>query len=293
MNCQTANNSNELVKVFILAGQSNAVGYNNISEFHGDMEKLKQRIKQTSNVLFWSGSNARKDFAGKWIKMQPGVSGISGTAPYNNECFGPELAFAMKLLESLPEKNFAIIKFAEGGTGIARSGDYNDYITTLTGFDDKGNNWHPPASGTDAGRLYTLLFENIRKALTSLENEGIKYEICGFLWMQGEHEAGISKTMASDYDKLLSSLIQSIRNDLGIRDLPFIVGEINSHSWAFASLAREKQAEVCRHDPHTVLVKTIDLTRDGVGGKAHFDADGMIMLGERFAEAIIGFLHKT
>ena len=291
---QTADDSSgKILKVFILAGQSNAVGYNNINEYHGDIDKLEKRIGQTSDVLLWPGSNARKDIAGKWIKIQPGVSGISGSAPYHYGCFGPELGFSMKLKELIPEENIALIKFAEGGTGIARSSDYSDYIPALNGFNDKGINWHPPVNGTEAGQLYSGLFENIRNALSSLERSGIKYEIKGFIWMQGEHEAGISKKMAGDYEKILSSFIQSVRKDLGIPDLPFIIGEINSHQWAFADLAREKQTEVCIDDPRSVLVKSVDLTRNGVGDKAHFDADGMITLGERFADAILYFLRDA
>ena len=107
--------------------------------------------------------------------------------------------------------------------------------------------------------------------------------------MQGEHEAGISKTMAGDYEDLLKLLSKSVRKDLDTQDLPFIIGEINSHTWAFGDLARQRQVSFCLGDGHAALVKTVDLPRNGVGDKAHFDADGMITLGERFAEAMLKF----
>ena len=70
---------NRPVKVFILAGQSNAVGYNHIRELHGDQEDFKKQLNAQSRVLFWPGSNARPGFADRLTNLQMGVSDISGT----------------------------------------------------------------------------------------------------------------------------------------------------------------------------------------------------------------------
>lgn len=242
--------------------------------------------------MFWPGSNARKEFAGKWIGLRTGVSGISGQEPYDEGCFGPELGFALRMMESIPDSDIAIIKYAEGGTGIARSEDYHDYIPDLAGFNDRGINWHPPDSGRPAGTLYRNLLENVQQALSALRDQGREYEMGGFLWMQGEHEAGISKTMADDYKQLLTLFFSSVRHDVEVPDLAFVVGEINSHTWAFADLARKRQVEACEKDHHAVLVKTVDLSRNGVGDKAHFDADSMLELGKRFADAMLKFKPK-
>ena len=120
----------------------------------------------------------------------------------------------------------------------------------------------------------------------------MNYEICGFLWMQGEHEAGISKKMAEDYGRLLTLFRESIRKDLKKKKLPFVVGEINNHTWAFAEIARKGQAEACEGDNCSLLVRTTDLSRGSIGGAAHFDADGMLTLGERFAQEMLTFINK-
>jgi len=279
------------ITVFILAGQSNAVGYNHLREYHGDTSALVARLKSVSDVLFWPGTNALPDFAGRWTTLRPGVSGIAGDQEYRDGCFGPEIGFVLRLKELCPGRPLAIIKYAEGATGIARSADYNDYIPALKGFDDHGVNWSPPESGKPAGTLYTSLLENVANALNDLTAKGLEYEIGGFIWMQGEHEAGISKTMAGDYDAILGGFIQSVRKDLGIKDLPWFIGEINSHTWAFGELARERQVRVCDEDPFAVLIKTIDLPRKGVGNLAHFDADGMLELGVRFGTAAAQLLN--
>jgi hypothetical protein len=275
----------DTVTVYILAGQSNAVGYNHIREYHGDTSMLQSQLTAISGTLFWPGTNSLPATAGQWTGLRPGLAAIAAEERYSSGCFGPEIGFALKLRELDPAGKIAIIKYAEGATGIARSSDYNDYIPALKGFDDKGINWAPPEQEKPAGKLYSGLLENIRLALSGLDERGIPYRIGGFIWMQGEHEAGISPTMAGDYDKILSGLIRSVRKDLSINNLLFLIGEINSHTWAFGDLARERQVAVCSEDPLSVLVKTVDLPRKGVGNLAHFDADGMLELGKRFGAA--------
>jgi hypothetical protein len=280
------------VKVFILAGQSNAVGYNHIKEFSGDRETLEKEIHELTKVIFWPGSNARKEMGNKWINLQIGVSSIAEKEPFLNSCFGPEIGLGLALSKAMPMEDIAIIKYAEGATGIAKSMDYNDYIPALKGFDDKGRNWYPPDGNKNAGLLYFNLMENIKNALYVLKQEERKYKICGFIWMQGEHEAGISKKMAEDYATLLVLFRDAVRKELNKKELPFAIGEINSHTWAYGDIARKKQKEACDEDINSVLIKTTDLPRGGIGGEAHFTADGMLILGSRFARGIFELLDE-
>jgi len=284
---------NSTVKVFILAGQSNAVGYNNLKEYSGDTEKLQNELRKLHNVTFWPGSNAKSELGNKWVKLQIGASDIAEKGPFLNNCFGPEIGFGISLSKAFPREKIAIIKYAVGATSIARSADYNDYIPRLKGFDDKGSNWHPPGDGNGTGLLYENLMENIHAALASLKQEGRNYEISGFIWMQGENEAGLSKKMANDYGKLLTLFMEGVRNDLGVKELPFIIGEVNSYNWGFGDIVRKRQAEVCQKDPNSLLIKSTDLSRNGVGGPGHFDADGMLTLGNRFARRMLQLLTRN
>ncbi len=79
--------------------------------------------------------------------------------------------------------------------------------------------------------------------------------------------------MVNDYGKLLTLFIGSVRSDLGIKDLPLVIGEVNSNNWADGDIVRKHQTQVCQRDPNSLLIKTTDLSRNGVGGSAHFDAD--------------------
>jgi hypothetical protein len=265
----------QTVKVFIVAGQSNAVGYNDQREYRQGKLPFPEAFRNQPGVRFW---DAKKK---SWQPLQLGES-----EGFTNQAFGPEIGFSHDLARALPNESIAIIKYAAGGSGIARSRDYDDYIPSLKGYNDNGSNWHPPGDGLAAGGLYRQLLEKAREARSALDRDGVSYELSGFLWMQGEHEAGISPRMAGDYARLLKGLIQSVRTDLKTPDLPFAVGEVNGHTWAYGDVVRKAQTEVCKELRNTALVKTTDLSRQGSGGAAHFDADGMIELGSRFAAAM-------
>lgn len=268
------------IRVFILAGQSNAVGYNNIKEYQGGVTEFPEALGHQPDVRFYGPQQNAQQGSCDWSALRVAESGKGRSGS-----FGPEIGFAHELAGRMPGQQIAIIKYAVGGTGIARSRDYSDYIPSLGDFKDGGRNWHPPSDGREAGRLYQTLLAHVRDALGALERDGKRWKLAGFLWMQGEHEAGISRKMAQDYAHLLATLIKALRADLKAPSLPFGIGEINSHSWAFGEIVREGQARVCKHDQNAVLVKTVDLPRTGSGGAAHFNADGMLKLGRRFAAA--------
>src|SRR5579872_3185446 len=269
---------NTPVRVFVVSGQSNAVGYNNIRGYHGGREPFPESFRVQPQILCWADVNdtiaATKN---AWTTLHVGDAGA----------FGPEISFAHDLQAALPHSAIAIVKYAVGGTGIARSVDYTNYIPGFEHFDDHNRNWHPPSDGRDGGILYTELLANIRNATAALDRQGIKWQFAGFVWMQGEHEASISRTMAEDYENLLAGFIQSVRRDLHSPSLPFVIGGVNDHTWKYKDIARKCQAEVCHKDRHAILVPTLDLPRNvRAGDGAHFDADGMLTLGSRFAEAM-------
>jgi hypothetical protein len=265
------------VKVFIVAGQSNAAGCNRAKEYKKGRVEFPKAYRHQPDVLFWFANDTGKKGEPTWKPLATTDSGA----------FGPEIGFAHDLTSEFRTQRIAIIKCASGGTGIARSVDYRDYIPALKGFNDHGKNWHPPTDGKEAGLLYRWLIRQVREALSALDRQQTQWELAGCLWMQGEHEAGISRMMAQDYDKLLDGFIGSVRNDLKAPAMPFFIGQVNSHTWAYGEIVRKKQALVCQKDHNAVLVKTTELSRNGSGGAAHFDADGMLELGSRFAKAAI------
>lgn len=265
------------VRVVVVAGQSNAVGYNHIRDYQGGREPFPEALQTQPRIRFWPGSESAPSVGSNlWTTLRVGDSGA----------FGPEISLAHDLERAWPGTQIAIVKFAVGGSGIARSADYNDYIPALANYDDHWRNWHWPQGDREAGILYQELVSNVREALSALEREGKKWELTGFVWMQGEHEGGISRKMASDYAELLTGFMKAVRKDLRATTLPFAIGQVNSHTWAYGDIARKCQVEVCGKDKRTLLVETVDLPRVS-GDAAHFTADGMLTLGSRFANAMV------
>lgn len=270
------------IRIFVVAGQSNAEGHNHIRQYHGGREVFPAKLREQPRILFWPGSDTTQTASNLWTTLRVGESGA----------FGPEIGFACDIEQAMPGATIAIVKYAVGGTGIARSEDYTDYIPALAGFNDQGRNWHPPTDGRKAGELYRSLITNVRNATSSLERVGKPWELTGLVWMQGEHEAGISRKMAEDYEGLLGDFIRSVRKDLRAPALPFAIGQVNSHTWVYGDIARRCQVEICRKDKRTLLVETMDLPRVN-GDASHFTADGMLLLGSRFAEAMARLVPLT
>jgi len=262
------------VKVIVVAGQSNAVGYNHTREYRKGAAPFPGDLLEQPDVLFWNSGHGEPE----WGPLRVDPTGS----------FGPEIAMAHHLRHRYPDHRVAIIKCAKGGTGIARSRDYDDVVPALNPFDDKGIHWHPPADGQPAGVLYRKLIDNVRAAVAELSRRELEWTLDGMVWMQGEHEAGVSPGMAADYGDLLHRFLISVRRDLRHPGLPVVIGGINGHGWAFRDPVREGQLQVAENTPRVALVETADLSRAGSGGPAHFDADGMLKLGERFARALAG-----
>ena len=100
----------------------------------------------------------------------------------------------------------------------------------------------------------------------------------GILWHQGE-----SNNSDPDYLTHLKALVSNLRSDLGDPNLPFIVGQIN---------ASKKNYPVNDHllKLPTVLKGTACVSSKGLTTTDawHFDAASQKLLGERYAQAMVG-----
>jgi len=130
------------------------------------------------------------------------------------------------------------------------------------------------------------MIDNIKNATQDLSKKNVKWRFAGFIWMHGEHEAGINQDMANDYQELLSHFIASVREDLKTPALHFLIGEVNSYNWVFGNTVRLAQKNFAKKDKYTTLIETGDFSRNGSGGTAHFDAKGMLDFGKLCASAI-------
>lgn len=170
--------------------------------------------------------------------------------------FGPEIGFAHEIARAFPNDQHIIIKQAATGSTIER--------------------WLPGQA------LYKGL---LRQVGFSLPEEHDK-KIDAIVWMQGESDAR-SADLAGQYGGRLNRLIHGLRNDLNSPHSMFIFGQINPEDLAFSKVAQVQasQRQVQQASTNTILVST-----DGLGklyDHVHYNANGQLELGKRFAKAYI------
>jgi hypothetical protein len=267
--CASEEKSSDVVDVYIIAGQSNAVGFNHYKDYDLKGVKFPEEIKTQPGVMTWLNGQFSPALS---------VSELGG--------FGPELNLIYSLNKGSPKQKNAVIKYAIGGTGIARSIDYDDFVPALKNYEDHGRNGHPADPDKEAGDLYQNMVSSIKSATDELTKKNIQWKLAGFVWMQGEHEASINKDMTNDYEKLLSHFITSVRKDLQAPKLHFLIGGLSSYDYQFGDILRTAQKNVALNDPHTTLINTADLGRNGSGGFTHYDVYGMLEFGKMCASAL-------
>lgn len=91
--------------------------------------------------------------------------------------------------------------------------------------------------------------------------------------------------MADDYARNLTCLIGDIRAEFKKPDLPFVIAQISkAPAWEPRGEAiRQAERTVAKTVPGTATFATDDY---GMCDPWHYDAPGMISLGERFAKAM-------
>jgi hypothetical protein len=171
--------------------------------------------------------------------------------------FGPEVNFAHLIAKTFPNDNVIIIKTAASGSSITQ--------------------WLPGEP------LYDALLRQVKFVVDPAEAD-----IQAVVWMQGETDAKDEK-LANAYKQNLKALIDGLRKDLHAGHAMFLVGRITQPNANFAmeKTVRNAQNEVDKDNPNTIIIPT-----DGLGklyDNVHFNSEGLIELGRRFA---LGFVNR-
>ena len=257
----------EQIDIYILSGQSNMDGRAFVNEIGaGDPLGLPQ---QGARIWYQNpaepGTNQTTFSSNGWQILEPGYSipfGFSGTLLTGR--FGPEVSFASAIRDATGTQNqIGLIKVSKGGTSIQES----------------IGEWHGDPND-NPGYLFSALVEQVGLALAALEADGDIGVIKGMIWHQGESDRNFSSYIAE-----FEELIEGVRSELGIPDLPFVAGELSQQmadNAAFnASLATFINA------PSSVnlgLVLTDGLTTDNGNPNdlTHFDTVSQFELGQRY-----------
>ncbi len=233
--------------LFILAGQSNAQGW------MGDAAYYPEEGKELDDSILFNWTFVdNENSGGEWISMQP----QKGRFP--NGHFGPEVSFARELKKAGYKP--AIFKYTKGATGLARD-------------------WKAPGEGG----IYDSMVTDLKTAMHELGKQGFEVELRGFIWIQGESDAGDEEAAKNYYDNL-KQLINDLRNNvLHKHELKIILGVDEQHPFVKERpVVVEAQRRLAEEDSTIAFTSMLGLPKaDGT----HLTPAGLVEHGKRIFEA--------
>ncbi len=168
---------------------------------------------------------------------------------------GPGLSFALEMLKADPKATIGLVPCAVGGTPLRR--------------------W------VGGGDLYEKCLSRAKAAAPS----GV---VKGVLWHQGESDTD-RKENADTYEARLTRMLTDLRQDLGLPDLPVVVGQLGE----FLTVEKYPYVETVRAaiEHVSVIMPNVGYADSkGLGHKGdrlHFSAEAERELGARFARAML------
>ena len=292
-------NGDKTVNVWLIAGQSNAMGMAEVKNYPSDEAYAGYKTLLTngsSNVWYMATTDTQ---------FKPTRFGASWA--------GPEIGIATAL-DSNGEMN-AVIKVAWGNTSL--------YNNTSSDQSKTYGTWTPPTyiknhnidtETNKVGDLYLTFMKKIALGVSDLRDRGYTPVLKGIWYMQGEADT-FSATPANAYEELLETLIYDMRADIGeitgadCSELPFVYGRvlrkdgINPDTGAsymdstpYVPRVQEAQDAVnAKNIKNVFMINTTTDLVDPVTGEHripyqqdgwHYDTISQQMIGEKFVERV-------
>jgi hypothetical protein len=295
----------KIVKVFVLAGQSNMEGQGVVDLDH------PQHYNGGKGTLIWSmehgGTKAKmkhlKDASGKWKvredvlvryqtphELKVGNLAIGFAVYPGKHHIGPELQIGHLVGDHFDE-NVLLIKTCWGGKSL-----YKDF--------------RPPSAGGETGEFYLKMVKEVQNVLEQAGDEmpslkGAKLELAGFFWFQGWNDMFDEKAR-SEYAVNLVNLIDDFRKTFRVPELPVVIGETgNMGSDAGQNMlairaSQAKAAADIKPQGSAVFVSTTEFARPkelspNVGHGHHWfgNAESYFLIGDAMGSAMIRLLPSS
>lgn len=271
--------ASETRDLILVAGQSNAVGYDAYAE------ELPAVPKDAATMFWWRvGDPPPDEFDGtsarQWttLQFQPRTPAMEADAAkkigrqygnFNKKSkggFGPEIGM-VRTLATKESRPLAVIKTAFSGTSVA--GDWN------VGLPGK------------ADACYRAMIEESKAAMASAKSKGLTLRPRAFVWVQGESDANAKDAPA--YVANLTKMLKSLRTELDAPDLILLLGvntRFGNGKNPFMPKVIEAQKEVAATLPHSRYVDTAG-AETLPPSHTHFTAVGTLEIGRRYADALL------
>lgn len=294
------------IDVYLIAGQSNGVGYTKVdsSDEQAEIAKDARYTNGFDNVLYYGYVECNKDttlpsdIALRNVKLGTGADSQGKTRETTYPTFGPELGMAKYFSDNgVANTEYGIIKYAAGGTAI-----YDEFSSNMG---SQYGNWMSPTliakygkgSATLTGLCYNNFLQVVRQGLQAYKDKGYNPVVKGLAWMQGESESQ-SANNAKRYAELLSTMIADMRNDLtqisgqDLSEMLAVVAKIPSKykdvvsSAAYVDVVRAQMDIVAENDSDVVTIDNDFVTLPGTDNH-HYNVPDMLQVGQNFAEKLI------
>ncbi len=290
-------------ELYIMAGQSNAVGSSAIPE--------SASFGQTENVLYYGSTDRSPTTTGSMhYDLKPVRLGLGAWS----ERAGFELGLADVLSKLGHYKDgttkAVIVKYASGGSSVTEEWTYGSwYPPTLLAQDYPDRDYS--RTGADyynlEGYQYRVLLEEITNCVEKLKSKGYEQvNVRGIFWMQGESDTD----RVSRYKTVLPVMIEDLRTDIGAivgqdcSKLPFYIGEI-SRTFASAEegIVRKNEAmievqnQIAMETPYTYIGEFADIAMNKIDSRGfttvvgsdscHWNYYDICQIGKEFAELFL------
>ena len=275
------------INVWLIGGQSNAVGYaNDVTE---EQAQDNRYFEGFDNVLYYGYSE----------KFVPEIEKVAFGQGQGLNKAGAEIGIAEALGDSGTMN--IVIKYAQGATYL--------YPNTTSKYSVNYGTWTPPTyiknhgidtAGTKTGLLYTNFLDTVEATCKELDEMGYKPVVRGMWWMQGEAECS-NETEASAYAELLETLIKDVRRDVGkitgedLSNMPFAFGKIYRNPTA-TQLAHLNTVTACQAQVaaieglNAILVDPTDCAGLGQHDSWHFNAATQAFFGTSLVNSTLDIL---
>ncbi len=219
--------ANGKLKIFVLSGQSNMVGFGQLEGSPGTMETyVKSNPEAYGHLVKQDGSHVVRDDV--WIvdisyenKQKTGwlTTGYGASEGH----IGPEYGFGF-VVGDYYEDPVLIIKSAWGGRSLS-----HNFLSPSSA------EYPTPEKDGDKGFQYAEVLRHVREITGNLKKyfpgyKGNGYEIVGFGWHQGWNDR-INPQAVNAYEANLVNFIKDIRKDLGIAKLPIVIANTGMGGW--------------------------------------------------------------
>lgn len=244
----------DTLDLFILAGQSNAQGWQGNAQFYP-----KDSAGLDAQIPFYWVSPGISSSQGKWATLKP----QGGRFPQGH--FGLEISLARSLKKA--GYHPAVFKYSLGATSII-------------------HDWKGPGDG----KLYDKMKKEYTSAVAQLKAQGHQVRPRCFIWIQGESDAQ-NLEIAQGYKARLQKLLVDLRNQM-VKDmaLPIILGVDEQHPWVKRyPQVITAQKELAQSDPHIQYTSMIGLEK---ADTTHLTPRALGAHGERILKAFLQLANK-